>query len=151
MKGKDTWLETLVMTLKKEIRASRTKYISSTGTKWLGWVFLQLVIFPTHLFLLHSRPQPLPPGTCKIGTFKFPILKSSKEKVKTCRPKLNLWVSDAGYCLYFLSWKCALCFLFLDVKWGKLRDYQVRGLNWLISLYENGINGILADEMVCVW
>lgn len=35
-----------------------------------------------------------------------------------------------------------------DVKAGKLRDYQVRGLNWLISLYENGINGILADEMV---
>lgn len=30
-----------------------------------------------------------------------------------------------------------------------MRDYQVRGLNWLISLYENGINGILADEMVC--
>lgn len=29
-----------------------------------------------------------------------------------------------------------------------MRDYQVRGLNWLISLYENGINGILADEMV---
>uniref|UniRef100_A0A4W4EL03 SWI/SNF related, matrix associated, actin dependent regulator of chromatin, subfamily a, member 5 n=1 Tax=Electrophorus electricus TaxID=8005 RepID=A0A4W4EL03_ELEEL len=33
------------------------------------------------------------------------------------------------------------------VKTGKLRDYQIRGLNWLISLYENGINGILADEM----
>lgn len=31
-----------------------------------------------------------------------------------------------------------------------MRDYQVRGLNWLISLYENGINGILADEMVCI-
>jgi SNF2 family DNA or RNA helicase len=30
-----------------------------------------------------------------------------------------------------------------------MRDYQVRGLNWMISLYENGINGILADEMVC--
>ncbi|KTW28151.1 hypothetical protein T552_02010 [Pneumocystis carinii B80] len=30
---------------------------------------------------------------------------------------------------------------------GKMRDYQVQGLNWLISLYENGINGILADEM----
>src|SRR5579859_1344422 len=28
-----------------------------------------------------------------------------------------------------------------------MRDYQVQGLNWLISLYENGINGILADEM----
>eukprot|EP00124_Ichthyophonus_hoferi_P001490 Ihof_evm15s78 gene=Ihof_evmTU15s78 len=30
---------------------------------------------------------------------------------------------------------------------GTMRDYQVRGLNWLVSLYENGINGILADEM----
>jgi len=29
-----------------------------------------------------------------------------------------------------------------------MRDYQIHGLNWLISLYENGINGILADEMV---
>ncbi|XP_069895860.1 probable global transcription activator SNF2L1 isoform X4 [Dipodomys merriami] len=33
------------------------------------------------------------------------------------------------------------------VKGGSLRDYQIRGLNWLISLYENGVNGILADEM----
>jgi len=33
------------------------------------------------------------------------------------------------------------------IKGGKLRDYQIRGLNWMISLYENGINGILADEM----
>jgi len=29
----------------------------------------------------------------------------------------------------------------------KLRDYQLDGLNWMISLYETGINGILADEM----
>lgn len=29
-----------------------------------------------------------------------------------------------------------------------MRDYQLAGLNWLIRLYENGINGILADEMV---
>lgn len=33
------------------------------------------------------------------------------------------------------------------IKNGKLRDYQLQGLNWLISLYNNGINGILADEM----
>ncbi|KAG1693943.1 SWI/SNF-related matrix-associated actin-dependent regulator of chromatin subfamily A member 5 [Nymphon striatum] len=33
------------------------------------------------------------------------------------------------------------------IKSGVMRDYQVRGLNWLISLYEHGINGILADEM----
>ena len=33
------------------------------------------------------------------------------------------------------------------VKHGTMRDYQVAGLNWLISLNENGISGILADEM----
>lgn len=34
------------------------------------------------------------------------------------------------------------------IKNGELRDYQIRGLNWLIQLQHNGINGILADEMV---
>ncbi|KAJ3102943.1 hypothetical protein HDU97_000182 [Phlyctochytrium planicorne] len=33
------------------------------------------------------------------------------------------------------------------VKGGTMRDYQLQGLNWLISLYHNGINGVLADEM----
>ncbi|ONH67630.1 ISWI chromatin-remodeling complex ATPase ISW1 [Cyberlindnera fabianii] len=30
---------------------------------------------------------------------------------------------------------------------GKLRPYQIQGLNWLVSLHENNISGILADEM----
>lgn len=30
---------------------------------------------------------------------------------------------------------------------GEMRDYQVQGLNWLISLQDSGLNGILADEM----
>ena len=30
-----------------------------------------------------------------------------------------------------------------------MRDYQVQGLNWMVSLHHNGISGILADEMVC--
>ncbi|EAS35192.3 chromatin remodelling complex ATPase chain ISW1 [Coccidioides immitis RS] len=33
------------------------------------------------------------------------------------------------------------------IKGGEMRDYQIAGLNWLISLHENGISGILADEM----
>lgn len=33
------------------------------------------------------------------------------------------------------------------IKAGEMRDYQIRGLNWMISLYENNINGVLADEM----
>ena len=30
---------------------------------------------------------------------------------------------------------------------GKLRPYQLEGLNWLAGLYRNGVSGILADEM----
>jgi ATP-dependent DNA helicase len=28
-----------------------------------------------------------------------------------------------------------------------LKDYQLEGVRWLVSLYENGVSGILADEM----
>lgn len=30
---------------------------------------------------------------------------------------------------------------------GTLKDYQLDGLEWLTTLYENGLNGILADDM----
>jgi ATP-dependent DNA helicase len=30
---------------------------------------------------------------------------------------------------------------------GELRSYQLRGVAWLISLWTNGMNGILADQM----
>lgn len=33
------------------------------------------------------------------------------------------------------------------IRHGKLRDYQIQGLNWLIALNENKLSGILADEM----
>lgn len=33
------------------------------------------------------------------------------------------------------------------VKGGLMKDYQIAGLNWLIKLYDCGINGILADQM----
>jgi len=33
------------------------------------------------------------------------------------------------------------------IKFGKLKPYQLEGLNWMIHLAEKGLNGILADEM----
>ena len=30
---------------------------------------------------------------------------------------------------------------------GSLRDYQLKGVKWLISLWSNGLNGILADQV----
>ncbi len=35
----------------------------------------------------------------------------------------------------------------LSLAGGKLKEYQIKGLEWLVSLYNNGLNGILADEM----
>ena len=34
-----------------------------------------------------------------------------------------------------------------NLEGGKLREYQLAGLQWMVSLYINGLNGILADEM----
>lgn len=31
---------------------------------------------------------------------------------------------------------------------GQMRTYQIEALNWMISLYDQKSNGILADEMV---
>lgn len=33
------------------------------------------------------------------------------------------------------------------LKGGELKNYQLYGLNWMVSLYNNNLNGILADEM----
>ena len=30
---------------------------------------------------------------------------------------------------------------------GTLKEYQLKGLQWMVSLYNNRLNGILADEM----
>jgi SNF2 family DNA or RNA helicase len=34
-----------------------------------------------------------------------------------------------------------------NIKFGEMKKYQLEGLNWMIRLYENNVNGILADEM----
>ena len=33
------------------------------------------------------------------------------------------------------------------LKGGLLKEYQLKGLEWMVSLYNNRLNGILADEM----
>lgn len=34
-----------------------------------------------------------------------------------------------------------------SVSYGLLREYQLKGVEWMVSLYNNNLNGILADEM----
>ena len=47
--------------------------------------------------------------------------------------------------LYFL---CSLTHAFHTVINNEMRGNQMHGLNWMVSLHHNGLNGILADEMV---
>jgi hypothetical protein len=35
-----------------------------------------------------------------------------------------------------------------DLGYGTMRDYQLEGLNWMIRLQENGVNGILAGKVL---
>ena len=35
----------------------------------------------------------------------------------------------------------------INLVGGTLKEYQIKGLQWMISLYNNNLNGILADEM----
>lgn len=60
------------------------------------------------------------------------------EESPSCEP-LNL------YTLFVWS----LNTLFAVIQ-GEMRGYQLQGLNWMVSLHHNGLNGILADEMVRV-
>ena len=30
---------------------------------------------------------------------------------------------------------------------GSLKSYQLKGVKWMIALWQNGLNGILADQM----
>ncbi|PIO74128.1 hypothetical protein TELCIR_03862 [Teladorsagia circumcincta] len=48
-----------------------------------------------------------------------------------------------GYTLETTQVKTAVPFLIR----GTLREYQMVGLDWLVTLYEKNLNGILADEM----
>ncbi|KAI1296078.1 hypothetical protein EDD11_007587 [Mortierella claussenii] len=61
------------------------------------------------------------PAAKTVSTASPPVAKPNKPTISARQPKL--------------------------VTGGILRDYQLEGVEWMVSLYENGLNGILADEM----
>jgi len=70
---------------------------------------------------------------------------TEEDRVKNAAKKAAA-SQPAGFCLDKVKVKTKLPFL---LKFGKLREYQHIGLDWLVSMYDNKLNGILADEMVC--
>ncbi|KAJ2998923.1 hypothetical protein HDV02_003898 [Globomyces sp. JEL0801] len=72
--------------------------------------------------------------------------KSEKEEDEELLQEADAQQNEDSY-TFEESPPCKIVNLIVVVTGGTMRDYQIQGLNWLISLYENGINGILADEM----
>ena len=74
---------------------------------------------------------------------------SSKKKKKAGRTRLTeededkemMKLAQAKAVLTRLSTQPML------ITGGEMRSYQLEGLNWMIKLHDNNINGILADEM----
>ena len=110
---------------------SRVSYMNLSTCAWDRWLLSnRSILDPSaqenqHLFVVNQVKL-------HWTTFKF-------RNVTFSRPSSN------EHCVLAFSYELIF---FLVIKNGEMRDYQLRGLNWLISLFENGINGILADEMV---
>ncbi|XP_020267443.1 uncharacterized protein LOC109842929 isoform X3 [Asparagus officinalis] len=91
---------------------------------------LTLHVSQAHISSRHERDSRIQKI---IGAAMHPNLLRRK-KMKNISRKKMVWLVREGF----------VCFC---NHLGKMRDYHLAGLNWLIRLNENGINGILADEM----
>ncbi|KZP15407.1 hypothetical protein FIBSPDRAFT_1048196 [Athelia psychrophila] len=91
---------------------------------------------PEYAAMMDAQPKPKGRGRKKAGDNTARHRKSEKEEDDELM-KEGADESDAPY-------------VFEDspafIK-GTMRTYQIQGLNWMVALHHNGLNGILADEM----
>ncbi|XP_070667781.1 ISWI chromatin-remodeling complex ATPase CHR11-like [Malus domestica] len=97
------------------------------------------------MVMLFLETVPIKGGQTGTGTAGHHASKiTEEEEEEECLKEEEEGLAGAGTTWLLTQPSCERLFLNL----GKMRDYQLAGLNWLIRLYENGINGIFADEMV---
>jgi len=117
--------------------------------KRFEYLIKQTEIF-SHFMVGSKEKVPSSPLKCKPGRPKKSIGGGKKSAAGDTRHRMTEQEEDEEL-LAVNSTKAKLVTRFDEspsyIEGGEMRDYQVRGLNWMISLYENGINGILADEM----
>ncbi|XP_031550358.1 SWI/SNF-related matrix-associated actin-dependent regulator of chromatin subfamily A member 5-like [Actinia tenebrosa] len=122
--------------------------IEKDRTTRFNYLLKQTEIFAHFMDTTSGRKQPTSP--LKMKTPQFP---SRTRKLSDCgdhRHRRTEEEEDAELISQNKTSQTSVLYFEKSphyIKNGEMRDYQVRGLNWLISLYENGINGILADEM----
>ena len=88
------------------------------------------------------------------GALKAAAMTNAQHAIKEARDRVKAFDDDANSQMDDgeLNFQNPSSLQTMDVKQPKmlsckLKEYQLKGLNWLVNLYEQGINGILADEM----
>uniref|UniRef100_A0A336M4A8 Chromatin-remodeling ATPase INO80 n=1 Tax=Culicoides sonorensis TaxID=179676 RepID=A0A336M4A8_CULSO len=115
---------------KEQKEADKIEFITKeeeARQKRLDYLLEQTEVY-SHFVATHINPQLT--ETANAGPSAEPPAKTKTKKGGKAPKKPVIFESTPSY-----------------IKFGEMRDYQLRGLNWMISLYQNGLNGILADEM----
>ena len=120
------------------------KSLEQSRVERLKFLLKQTEIF-AH-FLVNNKHEPHPSTS---ATSSHPKSKRTKNKKASTIPNfLPQNIDEEDLDLYNSSQQLTRLYYQPSIlTGGKLTEYQLDGVNWLISLYEKGLNGILADEM----
>lgn len=78
----------------------------------------------------------------QMDRFSRKILKYMDDEKNECKDEDDFWSEDDSSCS-----RVDINDLLTTESYQMLRDYQLYGIKWLMSLHTSGLNGIIADEM----
>ncbi|TFK20464.1 transcription activator snf2l1 [Coprinopsis marcescibilis] len=116
----------------------RYSYLLGQTELFKHFVDMQRARDPEYAAVMDAQPKPKGRGRKKAADAGARHRKSEKEEDEELLKEGDL--DGEGDQPYVFETSPT----FID---GLMRPYQLQGLNWMVSLHHNGLNGILADEM----